>query len=327
MTHSILMFAALLAAPPLDPAPPAVSRFEALSQPHPDDSANPPDRLGFDQDSYQRMTVPVRLGDAGPFRFLVDTGADRTAISRELAAKLGLVAGPRAMLHSATGKSHVAIAVIPGLGLSRKSIRRIEAPLLDAADIGADGILGIDSLRSHRVTFDFAARTMSITSVESPVERDEPDAIIVRAKRREGRLVVTDASASGRHVSVVIDSGSQLSVGNQALRRGLESGGGLRSTGPIDLVSVTGASLRGELMVIDQLEIGGVTLRNLALVFADAHTFRQLRLDKSPALLLGMNGLRSFDRVSIDFASRKLRLVLPHTAGGGTATHSDSNPR
>ena len=216
------------------------------------------------------------------------------------------------------------MAVIPDLSLSRKAMRRIDAPLLAAADIGADGILGIDSLRAHRVSFDFAARTMSITSAESPVARDEADAIIVRAQRREGRLVITDATASGQHVNVVIDTGSQLSIGNHALRRRLEARGRVRPAGPINLVSVTGATLAGELATIDQLEIGGVTLGGLVVVFADAHTFRQLDLDKAPALLLGMNGLRSFDRVSIDFASRKLRLVLPKkvaSAAAGSSSH------
>jgi predicted aspartyl protease len=326
MTLALLILAELLANPPPAPAQSAVTQFEAVSQPQPNDGSTAPDQFAFASDSYERMTVPVRLGEAGPFRFLVDTGSDRTAISRELAARLGLAAAPQAMLHSATGQSHVAMAVIPDLRLSRKAIRRIDAPLLAAADIGADGILGIDSLRSQRVQFDFRARTLSITSAESPISRDDADAIVVRAHRREGRLVVTDASAAGQHVSVVIDSGSQLSVGNQALRHKLESRIGFRSVGPTELVSVTGAILPGELVTIDELEIGGVTLHNLVVVFADAHTFRQLRLDRAPALLLGMNGLRSFDRISLDFSSRKLRLVLPSAIAADTGRAPGRNP-
>jgi hypothetical protein len=46
-------------------------------------------------------------------------------------------------------------------------------------------------------------------------------------------------------------------------------------------------------------------------VFADAHTFRLLGLDKKPAILLGMSALRGFDRVSIDFADRTISLQLP----------------
>ena len=292
------------------PTSPPGSRFEALSQPSPDDPSAAHDKLGFARDSYQRMTVPVRLSGKGPFQFLVDTGSDRTAISRELAAALLLDPGPRALLHSATGETQVAMVVIPNLMLSRKAVRRIDAPLLEAADIGADGILGIDALRSERLSIDFVARTVSLSTAQARPEIDDRDAIVVRAKRRDGRLVITDAAAEGHHVSVVLDTGSQYSVGNAALRRALERGGRLDIRGPIDLVSVTGDTLRGELAVIGELQIGGTTVRGLAVVFADAHTFRQLDLDRRPAILLGMNGLESFDKVSIDFASRKLRLVV-----------------
>ena len=40
-----------------------------------------------------------------------------------------------------------------------------------------------------------------------------------------------------------------------------------------------------------------------------------LKLGDRPALLLGMNAIRAFDRVSIDFANRKFRVVLPETGG------------
>ena len=64
-------------------------------------------------------------------------------------------------------------------------------------------------------------------------------------------------------------------------------------------------------MFIRKLTIGGVGLANLAIVFTDAHTFKQLGLDKKPALLLGMNAIRAFKKVSIDFANRKFRVVVP----------------
>jgi hypothetical protein len=52
-------------------------------------------------------------------------------------------------------------------------------------------------------------------------------------------------------------------------------------------------------------------MTNLAVVFAPAHTFKQLRLENRPAMLLGMNAIRAFKKVSIDFANRKLRVVMP----------------
>ena len=116
----------------------------------------------FKNDHNDRMTVPVRVSGSGPYRFLVDTGADRTAVSRELASRLKMVAGEQAELHSIAGASMIATATIPSLQLTRKEIRNINAPLLEGVNIGADGILGADALRSQRILFDFETETLSI---------------------------------------------------------------------------------------------------------------------------------------------------------------------
>jgi hypothetical protein len=58
-----------------------------------------------------------------------------------------------------------------------------------------------------------------------------------------------------------------------------------------------------------------MTLRNLAVVFAPAHTFKQLKLNDKPALLLGMNAIRAFKKVSIDFSRLTLRVILPEHSG------------
>lgn len=273
------------------------------------------DNVAAGTDAHQRMTVPVTLAGAGPFRFMVDTGSNRTAVSREVAARLGLVASNEITLHSATGESRISTTRLPELRLSKKKVNGIAAPLLTQADMGADGILGIDSLAAHRVLFDFRDQELSIVSASAPVSRDEHEAIVIRAKRRDGRLIVTDAKAGGSSVNVILDTGAQYSIGNAVLRDRLAAKGMVKMMGQVELVSVTGQRLVGELGFVSEMSIGDVFVRDLAIVFADAHTFRELKMNNKPSLLLGMNTLRSFDLVSIDFASRKLRLVLPD---GGT---------
>lgn len=268
----------------------------------------------FKTEEYERMTVAVRVSGTGPYRFLVDTGANRTAISRQLASRLNLSAGPSAELHSATGESNVSTAKIPELQLTRRAVRQIEAPLLESVNIGADGILGTDSLGSQRIEFDFQAQTMAVVPSSAPDFHDEPGTIVVEARRRNGRLIVTDATANGRPLTVVLDTGSQVTIGNEALRRSLSKGQLSNDTHPVEILSVTGQTLTGDYMFLRQLEIGGITLRNLAIVFAPAHTFSQLKLDNRPALLLGMNAIRAFKKVSIDFANRKFRVVLPESS-------------
>jgi predicted aspartyl protease len=278
------------------------------------DKTSQTEDVKFKTEEYERLTVPVRVSGTGPYRFLVDTGANRTAISRELAAQLRLVAGPTAELHSATGESNVSTAKIPEMQLTRKAIKQIDAPLLDRVNIGADGILGTDSLGLQRVEFDFETQTMSIVPASAPEFRDEPGTIVVEARRRNGRLIVTDATANGRPLTVVLDTGSEVTIGNEALRRSLHKGQLSNDTHPVEIISVTGEKLVGDYMFLKQLEVGGITLQNLAVVFAPAHTFEQLKLDKKPALLLGMNAIRAFKKVSIDFANLRLRVIVPQTS-------------
>ena len=61
--------------------------------------------------------------------------------------------------------------MVPTLQLTRKEIRNIDAALLESANMGADGILGTDSLRAQRVLFDFEAQTLSIVPSSSPISR------------------------------------------------------------------------------------------------------------------------------------------------------------
>ena len=308
--------AALTAAMPgfsQSPAPvaPAVSGLAGI------DSTTQTEDVRFRTDAGDRMTVPVRLSGMGPYRFMVDTGSNRTAISAELASRLKYVPGEIADVHSIAGVSRFTTATVPSLQVTRKEVRNIHAPLLNGTYMGADGILGTDSLRSQRVLFDFEAHTLSIVPSTVPDFRSEPGTIVVQGIRRNGRLIVTEAKANGRSVIVVIDTGSQVTIGNEALRKVLMRGRMLSAPQPIEIESVTGEKIKGDYMFVRELEVGGFGLNNLAVVFLDAHTFKQLKLQNQPALLLGMNAMRAFKKVSIDFASHRLRVVIPeHSALG-----------
>lgn len=291
------------------PSIPATTVLDTVSEPHEVDQDTQADDVRFKTDVHDRMTVPVRVSGSGPFRFLVDTGSNRTAISSAMAARLGLELEGSAAVHTMTGIATVQTATVPNLRVSQKDVTIDDAPVLEAEKMGADGILGTDSLRSQRVVFDFDKRVMTIVPSEQRVAR-ETGTIVVTGRLRNGRLIVTDAIADGNRITVVVDTGSEVSVGNAALRRRLGNAGLVKSSGPVQLETVTGDFLDGEYTFVKSLELGQVTLRNLAVVFADAHTFRKLGLERRPALLLGMNAFRAFRKVSIDFANRKLRVIL-----------------
>ncbi|MDY7762786.1 aspartyl protease family protein, partial [Burkholderia pseudomallei] len=55
----------------------------------------------------KRLTVPVAVGNSGPYNFIIDTGAERTVVSRELAGSLRLGASAPVIITSMTGRDRV----------------------------------------------------------------------------------------------------------------------------------------------------------------------------------------------------------------------------
>lgn len=315
MIGRLVILASVLVVSTVASAQTATTKFDAVSGVPETDKTTQTQDLNFRTDHEDRMMVPVKLSGAGPYYFLVDTGADRTAVSRELADKLKLANGETAQLHTISGVSEVRTAKVNEVELTLKPEKSIDAAVLEGAYMGADGIVGVDLLRSERVQFDFEKQTMSIVPSASPDFRREPGTIVIEARRKNGRLIVTDAVANGHPITVVLDTGSDLCLGNLAMRSTL-LGNDLADRGhSVELESVTGAKINGDYTIVQDLTIADVKLTNLAVVFTDAHTFKQLGLDRKPALLLGMNAMRAFKKVSIDFARRKFRVVLPEHSG------------
>jgi predicted aspartyl protease len=306
-------------------AQPATTKLDAVSGIPPIDNKTQAEDLKFRSDADNRLTVTVHVSGSGPYRFLVDTGADRTAVSSQIAARLNLPSAGRAQLHSVTGVSGVSTARVDNLQFTRLVELPIDAVVLDGQNMGADGIVGVDLLRSQRVQLDFATNTMTIVPSDTPDFASEPGSIVITGRRKNGRLIVTDAEANGQKLTVVLDTGSEVSIGNDALRRRLIGRGLVDPSRTVELQSVTGAKIQGDYMVIREMKLGGIDLNNLVVVFADAHTFSQLKLNNRPALLLGMNAIRAFKKVSIDFANRKFRVVLPEQSLADTRLAYRSN--
>lgn len=310
MTTRYLALAALLLVSAPVAAQTVTTKLDTVAGPQPIDNSTQAQDVKLRTDRDDRMTVPVRLAGAGPYQFLVDTGADRTAVSRELVAKLALPSAGDAQLHSISGVTQISTARVRNVELTQKP-ETVDAAVLDRAYIGADGIVGSDLLRSERVQFDFEKQTMTIVPSATRDFHSDDNAIVIRALRKNGRLVVTDADVGGERLTIVLDTGSDLCIGNEALRQHLRADEIIDVGHNVELESVTGAKITGDLMSIRKMKIGGITLSNVAVVVTDAHTFNQLGLENKPAMLLGMNAMRAFKKVSIDFANKKFRVVLP----------------
>lgn len=272
----------------------------------------------FDIDASRRMAVPVTIGDQGPFSFLVDTGAERTVISRELASRLALAQGQQLRLATISGPATAPSYKIAALAMTDLTLAPFEAPALYGNHIGAAGLLGVDMLQGRRVLIDFRREEMRISASRRnlrPIIRDD-DAIVVTARNQAGRLILSDARIDGKRVDVIVDTGAQTSIGNLAMMRLVSQRGENRFPFVASqLTGVNGETIPAEKTVLRRINIEGIDVNDLTVSFADSHAFRALGLRDRPAMLLGMDGLRLFDRIEIDYANKRIILDLPDGAG------------
>lgn len=252
-----------------------------------------------------RMTVPVSVDGRGPYPFVIDTGAERSVVSRELAATLRLPASRRARLYDFVGASLVDTVRVPSLSVSTLGSTAIDAPSLALANIGAPGMLGIDALQGHKLAIDFGRKRMTVMPAIKHAKGD----MVVKAHGRQGQLIVTDARFQGQPIAVIIDTGSWVSVGNPAMLA--LAARTPRRLGQVSVTAVTGRTFDADFFAVNNLTVGNVRFDNVGLSFADVAPFARFGLKDTPALILGMSSLRLFHRVELDFVNREVAFTLP----------------
>jgi predicted aspartyl protease len=292
-----LGFSPLMAQTP--PAPPSVSPAAAPDPPEPDAS------IATSTNRSEHVTAPILINGAGPFQFLVDTGANRSCIASALAARLGLPAGPPVMVHTSVGKRIRQTALVERLDIGPRSQKRVQAPLLPIP-MQVDGVLGVDWLKGQRLVMDFKAKRLEITAPRSEVS--QPDRVVVPARRRSGQLTIVDAAMGDVRINALIDSGAQISMGNEALRRrlGAQPAPG-RGPLRVELVTVADERFWGDLLYAPFMRLGGLQLGNVPIVFTEVHVFELWKLTRVPTIVLGMDLLSEFDAVAMDYGKATVR--------------------
>lgn len=257
-----------------------------------------------------RMTLPTQVNGHGPYAFTIDTGADRSVVSDALASELKLPQGRDATVFGIDGEQPVSTVKLDKLIFGRSEHRSVNAPVLPRGSLGAQGFIGLDALAKESVVLDFHARTIRIAHSPTEAMVGDPDVIVVTGKSRFGQLILTDASIGKMKVYAIIDTGAENSIGNLALREMLGRSGPLDDKG-VKVVSVTGTALPAEASHIRQIRMGGMTLYDMPIAYADVATFHHFKLDHQPAILIGMDVLRTFQRVAVDFQRRSVRFKMP----------------
>ena len=271
-------------------------------------------------DAARRLTVQVFLNGRGPYAFLIDTGANASVVSIELAAGLDLPPGPPVKLHGIAGVQPADTVLADSIRVGKRERRRLSVSVLPERFIRADGILGMDWLGEQGLTLDFAGKQMRVGA--SP-PRDDAYSVTVPTMDERSGLSLIEAQAGGVRTLVFLDTGSTTTVGNQALMdEAIRHQGVSGAWADMQLVSLTGQTLMGRLAALKYVRLGAITLRNLPVVFGPVHTFNYWGLADRPALLLGVDVLNAFEEVSLDYRRGSVHFRLSSSSAGRSTAAS-----
>ncbi len=275
-----------VAPPPLEPG----AAQEAAA------GASGSDRIG-------RVVAPMMVNGQGPFRFIVDTGANRSVVSDALARRLNLAPAGEAPVHNVHGVITAPLVRVDSLRYGELAMPGEQVPMLQGAMLaGEQGLLGVDGMAGRRLRMDFTRRCIEIVPARRAPTLGRGWTRL-RGELRFGNLVVVRGMVQGMRVNVLLDTGSNVSLANRALHEALAA----RTRYARNSEGFGRAYTAGEPVVLDTalllpaLEVGEISMSNLLLFVGDYHIFSLWGLDAEPTVLVGMDVIGQAGGLAIDY--------------------------
>jgi Aspartyl protease len=260
------------------------------------------------RDRIGRIWAPVLIDGKGPFRLVLDTGANHSAVIPATAAALGSSSAAAATVVTGFTGS----AVVPTIAVSRMEVGDLllgptTLPVVPDVFGGAQGVLGNEGLAGKRIFADFMHDRLEIST-----SHGDPPHIgfsVVALKVVEGGLLLADLRVGGIRCKAIIDTGAQGTVGNLPLREALMRHPP-RDSKRAQVIGVTLDVQSGDNVPAPQIEMGGLTINGVHITFGDMYLFQHWHMTEKPVLLLGMDLLGSFDTLIIDYRMHELQIRL-----------------
>jgi Aspartyl protease len=259
-------------------------------------------------DHIGRVVVPVLVNGKGPFRFVIDTGASHSTVSPRLVHELGLTVSqvPLINLEGITGSAPVPAVMIRTLKAGSMVIRDTSVPVLETPMMaGTDGILGIAGISDISLLVDFQRNRVRIARALEPDIRFEYSRVHTRFV--SGGLMAIPAYVGHVRVLAIIDTGSERTLGNPALRAALRLD---EAPGQLDPVTAVYGATRqvetGLMVASPTIALGPLRVNGVGIIYGDFHIFKVWGLESRPAMILGMDVLGTVQGLGFDFGSRDL---------------------
>jgi predicted aspartyl protease len=263
------------------------------------------------RDRIGRIWAPVLINGKGPFRMVLDTGANRSGVTSDVAEALGLPPDDSrpVMLRGVTGSATVPTIQVDSFTVGDLLLTPVILPIVGDALGGAQGILGTEGLRDKRIYIDFQNDLISIS--RSKNEPAHPGFVTIALERPDSGLLMFHAMVGGVRVLAIIDTGGQATIGNQAMRDALERRSAVGVHEQIEGVTTDVQDAEG--FRSPAIQLGGLQVRGERISYGDMHIFEHWKLTQEPALLIGMDTLGLLDTFIIDYHRHEVQLRVHDT--------------
>ncbi|HYK25033.1 MAG TPA: aspartyl protease family protein, partial [Steroidobacteraceae bacterium] len=273
------------------------------------------------RDRIGRIWAPVLIDGKGPFRLVLDTGANHSAVTAGVAEALGMqLGGPDVhvvRLHGVMGTLTVPTIHVANLIVGDLQIDSTMLPIVPDALGGAQGVLGTEGLLDKRIFIDF--RHDLITIKRSHNRRADYGYVTVPVKILSDHLLATTAYIGTIKATAIIDTGAQTSIANLALREALLARRKHYEFSKDQIIDTTDTVAQGQGANVAPIRLGDITIHSAHLTIGDVGIFEAWKLSDSPALLIGMDALGTVDVLVIDYRRSELQILA---RGGGSADWS-----
>jgi predicted aspartyl protease len=260
------------------------------------------------RDQIGRIWAPVWINDKGPFRLVLDTGANHSGVTAQVAELLGtpLDESPPVLLRGVTGIVTVPTIRVDSFTVGDLTLSPAILPIVTDAMGGAEGVLAPDEFKDKRIVIDF--KHDQIDSRRSHAERARSGFVTIPLEHSKAGLLMFHAQVGGVRIQAIIDTGGQRTIGNLAMRNAL-----IRhhvQGKSVQIFDVTAESQTGETFASPPIQLGSIEIRGARITYSEMHIFERWDLTSEPALLIGMDVLGLLDTFIIDYRRHELQLRM-----------------
>lgn len=263
------------------------------------------DTIALRNDPYGRITAQVILNGQGPFRFFVDSGANRSALSAATAARIGAIPAGEGLVHSIGGADIMPMVTLKSLRCGVFEEQDIRVPILsDDLMAPVDGMMGMERFSGLRLEFDNTAKEM----VVKRSGRTWPGSFSLPANIKFGQLVSAKGRMGGLSVPIIFDTGAHYALCNIALRDKLQARAA--RLGPMKISTATAPIFVEDSVIIPQIKLENCVLENTPAYVGDFHIFRLWDMIEQPALIVGMHVLKTVKRFAFDYRRSEVQFLV-----------------